>query len=192
MDRLKGKDNPRFKHGFSQNHKTYVAWCKIKNRCLNKNCKDYPSYGGSNVTINPLFENDFLAFYNEIGEAPKDGQRWSVDRIDYTKNYEPGNIRWASDKQQARNRSKPKTNSSGVNGVGWDLKVSRNKTKTSLYAFAHWCEYQGDTGTLKKKCFSVKKLGLLESFAAACAHREAKIKELNQLGYNYSENHGKQ
>ena len=43
----------------------------------------------------------------------------------------------------------------------------------------------------KKKSFSVKNFGLLPAFAMACKFREDKIRELNEQGYGYSENHGK-
>ena len=178
-------------HGFKNNHKTYKAWCKIRDRCFNVNSPDYKDYGAKGITVAKEFCEDFMNFYNEIGEAPNDGQRWSVDRIDHTKNYEPGNIRWATDFQQARNKGMLSVNSSGVTGVHWDNKISKKSSISSTYAVAQWIEYHDGNRVYCKKSFSVKKLGLLEAFAMACQFREDKISELNVMGYGYAENHGK-
>ena len=173
-------------HGFPKNHKTYKAWCKIKERCFNPNDKSYHNYGAKGVTMSEFFRQNFMNFYNEVGEAPKDGQKWSVDRIDNNKGYEPGNLRWALDEQQARNKGKSKRNSTGFTGVGW-----YQHPKGSLYAVAQWKLFENGESVAQNKKFSVKKLGLLEAFAKACAFREEKIKELNSLGYGYADNHGK-
>lgn len=178
-------------HGFKQSHKTYKSWCKIKERCYNPNDKSYPTYGGSGITMSEEFRNDFMAFYDEVGEPPEKSHKWSIDRIDNTKGYEKGNIRWANEFQQARNRGKPKNNSSGVVGVRFDFKGFTKNQEPLTYAVAQWYEYFDDgTQNYMKKSFSVRKLGLLEAFAAACAYREEQIKRLNELGYGYSENHG--
>lgn len=177
-------------HGFNHSNKTYKAWCKIKERCYNPNSIEYSNYGAKGISMSDSFRNNFLAFYAEIGEAPS--KEYSVDRIDYTKGYVEGNIRWATDKQQARNKGKMKNNTSGVTGVTWENKLHPSGKNSTTYAVVQWKEYDSDSNQMNcKKCFSVKKFGLLESFALACEFREAKIKELISLGYDYSYNHGK-
>jgi hypothetical protein len=173
-------------HGFKNTHKTYKSWCKIKERCFSPNDISYHNYGAKGVTMHKSFVDSFMNFYNEVGEAPEDGQKWSIDRKDHTKGYEPGNLRWAVDEQQARNKGKYKRNSTGFTGVGW-----YHHSGGSLYAVAQWKLYENGKSLAQNKKFSVKKLGLLEAFAKACTFREEKIKELNSLGYGYADNHGK-
>lgn len=45
--------------------------------------------------------NSFEEFWNELGKRP---EGFSLDRIDVNGNYEPGNVRWASTKEQTRNK----------------------------------------------------------------------------------------
>ena len=176
-------------HGFTtfeNTHKTYKAWTKIKDRCNNENCADYYNYGAKGVSVHQSFLDDFMNFYNEVGEAPNDGQNWSIDRIDHTRNYEPGNLRWATDAQQARNKGKMKNNTSGTTGVSWENKLHPNGMTSTTYAVVQWKE----DFKFKKKLFSVKTYGLLPAFALAVQHRKDQIKRLNELGYGYSDNHG--
>jgi hypothetical protein len=83
------------------------------------------------------------------------------------------------------------TNASGITGVHWYRQTWTTKAgeeNSCLFAVATWAE--GNSVTKNKK-FNVNKLGLLPAFAKAVAFREEKIKELNELGYGYSQNHGK-
>ena len=78
----------------------YQSWRMMKDRCLRENCPDYKYYGGRGITICDrwlTFEN-FLA---DMGQRPPGS---SIDRIDNSGNYEPGNCRWASQKIQNKNR----------------------------------------------------------------------------------------
>lgn len=91
----------RVKHGMSRTRE-YSVWKSICHRCLNQKSKDFPRYGGRGITICPQWASSFETFYNEVGPIPDPSLQ--IDRIDNTKGYEPGNVRWASVKMQARNR----------------------------------------------------------------------------------------
>lgn len=178
-------------HGKSKGCKVYTSWRKIKERCFNTNCLDYQTHGARGITMCEQFKKDFMAFYNEVGEPPENTREWSIDRIDNTKGYETGNLRWARSEQQARNKGKMKNNVSGVTGVCWEDKLHPDGIKSTTYAVAQWHEYENKVKIDCKKSFSVKKYGLLPAFAMACKHRESKIKELNDQGCGYSASHGK-
>jgi len=174
MDRIKEVNTKHGLHGT----KEYRAWKQINIRCCNKNRKDWHRYGGIGLTSD--FRYDFQAFLDEIGKAPEDGC-WSVDRIDPTKGYVKGNIRWATIEQQAKNKRMQGNNTSGKTGVGW------KQNSNTLYAFAYWKE----NGKTNSKYFSVKAHGIMEAFCMACKYREEMISKLTANGESYTEFHGK-
>lgn len=79
----------------------YRAWCGILERCQNPNNHTYPYYGGRGITIDPSWL-DFATFLADVG--PRPSPAYSVDRIDNALGYAPGNVRWATRIEQARNR----------------------------------------------------------------------------------------
>lgn len=84
------------------NTKEHKAWRHIKERCFNENCKYYYNYGGRGITMCDRWRDSFENFFADMGYAPS--SKHSVDRIDVNGNYEPGNCRWATDRQQSQNK----------------------------------------------------------------------------------------
>jgi hypothetical protein len=78
----------------------YVAYNSAKNRCQNPKNVAYYRYGGAGITFG--FTN-YEHFHEVMG--PRPSNKYSLDRWPNPRgNYEPGNVRWATKEQQARNR----------------------------------------------------------------------------------------
>ena len=93
----------RARHGMWKS-KEYSTWRSMRARCLDSSNDAYENYGGRGISVYATWADSdgFDAFYADVGPAPE-GVRVSLDRIDNDGNYEPGNVRWATPKQQSNN-----------------------------------------------------------------------------------------
>lgn len=73
----------------------------LRQRCVNKNNKDYHHYGGRGIKIDTSWKN-FDNFWDDVKEGYK--KDLTIDRIDNNKGYIKGNIHWITLTQQSKNR----------------------------------------------------------------------------------------
>lgn len=78
----------------------------MQQRCHNPNHKFFRFYGGRGIAVHPEWRitGGFERFLAHIGPRPEPKHLYSVERIDNEGNYESGNVRWATAKEQAANR----------------------------------------------------------------------------------------
>jgi hypothetical protein len=79
-----------------------VSWSAMIRRCTDENCKNWKDYGGRGIQVCDKWRYDFTAFLQDVG--PKPGEKYTLERIDVDGDYEPGNVRWATKKEQTRNK----------------------------------------------------------------------------------------
>lgn len=94
-----------YQHEFCKTHgqhgrPEYRIWAAMLSRCFNKRNRGWKNYGGRGITVCPAWKS-FSEFFSAMGARPT--RKHTLDRIDNDGNYEPGNVRWATRKIQARN-----------------------------------------------------------------------------------------
>lgn len=95
-------------HGLS-NSNTYNVWRAMKSRCTLPSQKSFPDYGGRGICVCDEWMHSFESYYNYVSKLPHFGEDgYSLDRINNERGYEPGNVQYATRKEQANNRRSSK------------------------------------------------------------------------------------
>lgn len=81
--------------------RTRVSWRSMLSRCYNRRNDRYHLYGGRGITVCDRWRRSYTAFLADMGPRP---EGLTLDRIKGNEGYEPGNCRWATPAEQARNR----------------------------------------------------------------------------------------
>lgn len=80
----------------------FRVWLGIRQRCLNPRHSGYYKYGARGITIAEEWREDFAAFFAHVGRKPSNTHQ--LDRVDNTRGYAPGNVRWSTPKENGRNK----------------------------------------------------------------------------------------
>ena len=92
----------RERHGYGQHDDpTYSKYQAMKQRCSNPKHRSYPNYGGRGITVCAEWRDSFKAFLEYMGPCPSPTS--TIDRIDSSEGYKPGNCRWLDKSKQSAN-----------------------------------------------------------------------------------------
>lgn len=81
----------------------YHAWESMRTRChAGEESIHYDKYKARGIKVCEEWEQSFVAFYEHVG--PRPSPEYTLDRVNNNGNYEPGNVRWATRREQQRNK----------------------------------------------------------------------------------------
>ncbi len=86
----------------AQHRSEYNSWKAMIARCYQPSCPSYKYAGARGIEVCSRWRESFVAFLEDMG--PKPTPQHSILRIRKSENYAPGNCRWATPTEQARNR----------------------------------------------------------------------------------------
>ena len=137
------------RHGLSGS-RFHVIWKALFRRCNNKKATGYYLYGKKGIKVNDRWKNfinfrddmykSYLAHVKDFGE-----KNTSLDRIDGNKDYELPNCRWATWKEQARNKKNNKIlqiDNEKMCVAAWAEKRKINEQTIRSRLFRNWTPEQ--------------------------------------------------
>jgi hypothetical protein len=93
------------KHGMCRS-KVYSVWSSMIQRCRSEKNSHWHRYGGRGIKVCQRWIDSLANFYADMG--PRPSPKHTIDRINNDGNYEPGNCRWATHAENARNGTRAK------------------------------------------------------------------------------------
>jgi hypothetical protein len=94
---------PNAMSAYGMSHtRLYKIWDSMKQRCNNPKAQGYAYYGGRGIKVCSRWLEAFRNFYDDMNEGY--AENLTIERKDVNGNYEPSNCKWATTKEQMKNR----------------------------------------------------------------------------------------
>ena len=116
-------------HGM-RGSQTYTSWLKMRERCSNQKNNRYMRYGGRGIKVCERWDISFENFLADMGERPVG---LTIERKDVDKDYEPGNCKWATRQEQAKDCEKRLTHNGKTQSISaWARDLGVNQSTISM------------------------------------------------------------